>query len=138
MSTIIIEIPHQLPPTAWIADSDQEIINIADSEHGLTYERWTLAKAVDCWGEEDDIPKELAQALKEHGEAIEIGDSADIEYYSPKDAQSELEAAKEAIAHDLSSCQFLTVDEAKEFAISYCGHQDIKARIAVKKALEDV
>lgn len=138
MTTIIIEIPHQLPPTAWAANSDQDIISIADSEHGLVYERWTLAKVIDCWGEEDDIPEELAQLLKEHDEVIEIGDSSDIEYCTVKDAGTQIEAAKEAIVHDLSSCQFLTVDEAKEFADSYCGHQDIKARIAVKKALEDV
>ena len=138
MLTIIIEIPNQTSPTAWIANSDQDIISIADSAHGLVYELWTLEKSIDCWGEEDDFPEKLAKLLKEHDEVMEIGDSSGVEYYTLKNAVTHIEAAKEAIGHDLSYCQFLTVAEAAEFADSYCGHQDIKARIAVKKALEDV
>jgi len=137
MTTIIVEIPHQAPPTAWKSNSDQDIIRVADAEHGLVYNRWTLDKSIDCWGE-DDIPKELLSLLKEHKEAVEIGNSSYTEYYTVKDVGTHVEVAKEAIAHDLSSCLFLTVDEAKAFTESYCGHQDIKARAACEKVLEDV
>lgn len=137
MSTIIVEVPHQSSPIAWVADSDQEIINIAYSKHGLIYESLTLQKAIDCFGE-DDIPEKLSDLLKEHDKVIQVGHSSDSEFYSASDAETEIEAAKEAISHDLYTCRFLTVDEAKEFADSHSGHQGIKARIAVKKALEYV
>jgi len=137
IKTIIIEIPHQFPPTAWAASSEQQIISIADSRHGLVYERYTLQKALDCWGDDDHIPDELAELLKDHGEAVEIGDTSGTEYCAAEDAGTEIEAAKDAIAHDLSGCHFLTLEEAKEFAHSHRGHQSVEARIAVQNALED-
>ena len=104
MATIIVEIPHRLPPTVWVADSDQDIINVAHSNHGLVYQRWTTADAEiteDLEGLED-----LDEILKEYGEAIEVGNSSYTEYFSVNDAETEIEAAKEAIAHDFCSCRF--------------------------------
>ena len=49
----------------------------------------------------------------------------------PADADSEIDAAKEAIGHDLSQCYFLSISEAKEFK----GHAD--AEIALNKFIED-
>lgn len=137
MITIVVEIPHQLHPTVWVAHSDQDIISTAYAANGLVYEHWTLSKAIDCWGEEDDIPRDLAKLLKEHTNIIELGDLSGSDFYNERDAGTELEAAKEVISDDLFSCFFLTLDEAKEFANSYRGHQDIKARIEVKKVLRN-
>ena len=136
--TIVVQIPHQYPPIVWFADSDKDIIDIAYSKYGLIYERWSFAKAIDCWSEEE-IPERLAELLKDHDEVMEIGNLSDeIEYCIERDAETEMEAAKEAIAHDFSSCEFLTVDEAKEFADSYRGLKGVAARIAVKKVLADL
>lgn len=136
MTTIIVEIPNQPSPTAWVADTDQDIIDIAHSEHGLTYNHWTLAEAIDCWIEEDEIPEELAELLKENEKVIQVGTTEDSEFYSEGTAPTEIEAAKEAIAHNLHNCFFFTVDEAKEFA-DECRFNNsyIDARIEVKKAL---
>lgn len=138
MKTIIVEIPDQLPPNAWVADSDLDIIVRADVDHGLVHKKWTLDEAIDCYGDKDEIPEDLAQALAKHEEVIEIGDSADTEYYSIDEAESELESAKTAIAQDLPSCHFLTIDEAKTFVEEYDGRRSIETAIAVKKALENV
>ena len=46
---------------------------------------------------------------------------------------TELEAAKEAIGHDLSNCYFLTVAEAKEFALT--AHADVQ--IALNKFIAE-
>lgn len=136
MTTIIVEIPCEREPRVWEAVTDQDIIDIACSSHDYIYESWTYAKALDCWGEEDEIPKELTELLKENEKVIQVGTTEDSEFYSEGAAQTEIEAAKEAIAHDLNNCFFFTVDEAKEFADA-CMFNNfyVEARIAVKKYL---
>ncbi len=136
---IICEIPPSSSPTAWVADSEDDIISAAYEHRDMIYERWTLSQAIECWGEKEDLPQELAELFEQgHDVVIESGDHNDTFFDNPNDAWPEIEIAVELIKHDLNSCHFLTVDEAKEFILSYGGHQDIKARVEVKEVLDDL
>ena len=129
MSIIILEVPHQRKPSVWVARDEQHLIQMASEVHDFCYQEWTMEDAVDCFGEE--IPDEYSEVLKLHRKAIVVGWSGQTECYSPADADSEIDAAKEAIGHDLSQCYFLSISEAKEFK----GHAD--AEIALNKFIED-
>jgi hypothetical protein len=138
MSTIIVEIPCQREPSVWEAYGDQDIIDIACSRYDFVYESWTHAEALDCWIEEDEIPEELTELLKENEKVIQVGTYEDSEFYSEAAAPTEIDAAKERIAHDMRNCFFFTVEEAKEFAsAATLGNDEIDARIAVKKYLSN-
>ena len=112
----------------------------------MCYEKWTTKYAVDrfCKGEEDTyeallpgslLPDDLRPILQKHGVAMLAGRNGG-EWCSVADAPgTELEAAMEALLHDLASCHFLPYDEAHEWADSYAGHQQIEAREAVLKIL---
>jgi Golgi nucleoside diphosphatase len=98
---------------------------MASAVHDFCYEEWTMENAIDCFGGE--IPDNFNDVLKSDKKAVVVGWSGQTECYSLADADSEIDAAKEAIAHDLSRCHFLSVSEAKEFK----GHAD--AEIALNK-----
>ncbi len=134
MTTIILEVPHQTPATAWIAETESDIINIADVSHNMVYIKWNEESVTDCYG--DDLPDDLKEILDRDGVAVEFGDHNGSEFESVDVAPSEIEYAKELIAHDLHTCRFLSLDEAVNF--EYNGHQDVKAVSAVKKALARV
>ena len=127
---IIIEVPHQRNPMVWEAKDEQHIIQMASEVHDFFYEEWTTQTAADCF-DEDDIPRGLELILSEHGKAICTGYRQESEFYAPKDAPTEIDAAKEAIGHDLNSCHFLTIAEAKEFK----GHADVQ--IVLNKFIEE-
>ena len=143
MSFIIVEIPHQRPATAWVAWKEQDIIKAAYEVENMTYQEWTLDSAHDCFGERDDIPEELLEVLDSGGKALEFAysDGADAQWLKIEDAPSELEAAKEALFHDLSTGLVLSEEEARIFVSDdnniYSGHQHIKAQSAVRKILSD-
>ena len=130
MSIIIIEVPHQRSPRVWVAKDEQSIIQMAVKVENFAYEEWTMETAADCF-DKDDIPRDLELILSEHGKAICTGYCQESEFYAPKDAPTEIEAAKEAIGHDLNTCYFLTVTEAKEFK----GNADVE--IALNKFIEE-
>lgn len=121
---IIVEIPHKGRPTAWVAWNDQEIIN----QSGVHYREWALDDDLDF-----DVPETLLNILQAEGKAIEVmftyGDT--IEWYAPDEAPTELEAAEEALFHDLHSGYVLSVKEARGFD----GNMD--AKIAIEKLLEE-
>jgi len=129
MSIIIVEVPHQRSPSVWFAKNEQHIIQMASEVHDFGYENWNMERAVICFG--DEIPDNLTALLSKHGKAICTGYCQESEFYAPKDAPTEIEAAKEAIGHDLNTCYFLTVTEAKEFK----GHADVE--IALNKFIKD-
>jgi hypothetical protein len=122
MNTIVIEVPHQRSPSIWVAKDEQHIIQMASEVHDFCYEEWNIENAVDCFG--DEIPDEYNEILKNDKKVIVVGWSGQTECYSLKDADSEIDLAKEAIGHDLSNCYFLTVEEAKEFTLT--AHADVQ------------
>ena len=129
MSIIIIEVPHQRSPSIWVAKDEQHIIQMASEVHDFCYEEWNMENAVDCFG--DEIPDEYNEILKNDKKVIVVGWSGQTECYSLEDADSEIDAAKEAIGHDLGGCYFLSVEEAKAFK----GHADVE--IALNKYIAD-
>ena len=110
---IIVEVPHSRPVMVWRALDEADLIQKAYEVHDLCYQEWDMENAVDCFG--DEIPDEYNDILKKDKKLIVIGWSGQTECYPVADADSEIVAAKEAIGHDLSTCYFLTVDEAKDF-----------------------
>ena len=126
---IIVEVPHSGQVMVWRALDEADLIQKAFEAHDFCHEEWTMENAVDCFG--DEIPDEYNDILKKDKKVMVIGWSGQTECYSLKDADSEIDAAKEAIGHDLSNCHFLSVAEAKEFK----GHAD--AEIALNKYIED-
>jgi len=110
---IIVEVPHRRPVMVWRALDEADLIQKAYEVHDFCYQEWDMENAVDCFG--DEIPDEYNDILKKDKKLIVIGWSGQTECYPVADADSEIVAAKEAIGHDLSTCYFLTVDEAKDF-----------------------
>jgi len=129
MSIIIIEVPHQRSPMVWVARDEQHIIQIASEVHDFCYDEWTMKEAVDAF--DDEIPSDLKMILDRDGSAMRIGYSGDGQWLALDDICTELEAAKEAICHDLSNCHFLTATEAEEFK----GHADVQ--IVLNKFIEE-
>ena len=126
---IIVEVPHSGRVMIWRAIDEADLIQKASEAHDFCYQEWTMENAVDCFG--DEIPDEYNDILKKDKQVTVIGWSGQTECYSLKDADSEIVAAKEAIGHDLNTCYFLTVTEAKEFK----GHADVE--IALNKFIKD-
>ena len=131
MSTIIIEVPHQRSPSVWFAKDEQHIIQMARRVEDFFYEEWTMEKTVAVFG--DEIPAEYSDILTKDKTVMVISWSGQTECYRVEDADSEIDAAKEAIGHDLSNCYFLTVAEAKEFALT--AHADVQ--IALNKFISE-
>ena len=104
---------------------------MASEVHDFCYEEWNIENAVDCFG--DEIPDEYNEILKNDKKVIVVGWSGQTECYSLEDADSEIDLAKEAIGHDLSNCYFLTVAEAKKFALT--AHADVQ--IALNKFIAE-
>ena len=129
MSIIIVEVPHQRSPSVWVAKDEQHIIQMASEVHDFCYEEWDMENAIDCFG--DEIPEEYNDILKKDKKVMVIGWSGETQCYPVADADSEIVAAKEAIKHDLSTCYFLTIAEAKDFK----GYTDVE--IALNKFIEN-
>jgi len=126
---IVVEVPHSGRVMIWRALDEADLIQKASEAHDFCYQEWTMENAVDCFG--DEIPDEYNDILKKDKKVIVIGWSGQTECYPVADADSEIDAAKEAIGHDLSTCHFLTVDEAKDFK----SHADVE--IALNKYIAD-
>ena len=126
--TIVVEIPHQSKVTAWVAESDADIIKEAFTNRNWDYREWDRDSAISCWGDVEDFPQALQDALSK-SELV-------IEYGPQHSAPSEIEVAKQAISDDLSGCYFLTEEEARAFDIQ--GHGSVQAVFAVKKVIEEL
>ena len=129
MNTIVIEVPHQRSPSIWVAKDEQHIIQMASEVHDFYYDKWTMEDAINSF--DDEIPQDLKMLLDKNEVVMRIGYAGDGQWLTLDDICTELEAAKEAIGHDLSQCYFLSISEAKEFK----GHAD--AEIALNKFIED-
>tara|TARA_B100001142_G_C14271293_1_gene630986 strand:- start:58 stop:519 length:462 start_codon:yes stop_codon:yes gene_type:complete len=136
---LIVKIPHQFSVRTWVAYNDTHIINHAVNG-GFLYELWTKEKAIDVYGEEDEIPDDLLSELKENEKIIQVcfRDYHEGDFYTEYDAPTELEAAKDCISYDLQNCYFLTVPEAEKFINEYRGHKRFEVIEAVKHELKSI
>jgi hypothetical protein len=131
---IIVEVPHSGRVMVWRAINEADLIKKASEAHDFCYQELTMEDAVVCFG--DEIPDEYNDILKKDKKVIVVGWSGQTECYSLKDADTEIDAAKEAISHDLSNCFFLELNEAKDFVKSYSGHQCVELRKAFDDFIE--
>lgn len=136
MITIVVEIPHQSNVTAWVAESDADIIEEAFTNRHWDYREWDRDSAVSCWGDVEDFPQALQDALSKSELVIEHGPDDDLSFTPQQSAPSEIEVAKLAISDDLSGCYFLTEEEARAFDPQ--GHGSVQAVFAVQKVIEDL
>jgi hypothetical protein len=134
--TIVVEIPHQSKVTAWVAESDADIIKEAFTNRNWDYREWDRDSAISCWGDVEDFPQALQDALSKSELVIEYGHDDDPSFTPQHSAPSEIEVAKQAISDDLSGCYFLTEEEARAFDLQ--GHGSVQAVFAVKKVMEDL
>lgn len=83
----------------------------------------------------DEVPEELAQLLA-HGPAVEVSAGDDVRFVAEEDFDAEEEARK-YLAEDLHCLIVLdTLEEARDCARNYRGHEDIKVRAAAREIME--
>ena len=104
---------------------------MASEVHDFYYDKWTMEDAINSF--DDEIPQDLKMLLDKNEVVMRIGYAGDGQWLTLDDICTELEAAKEAIGHDLSNCYFLTVAEVKEFTLT--AHADVQ--IALNKFIAE-
>ena len=130
---IVLEIPHRLPATAWVAyDGDDSIIEMAhhrgDESGCCNYDSHLKEDLIDCYGE-DDIPDDAQKIINDDEIVYEING----EYFSKSDAITEIEWAMDVLGHDLSSFQVLENDDDLLWCLENLRHQRDKAEVALSK-----
>tara|TARA_Y100000593_G_C4186704_1_gene274748 strand:+ start:79 stop:723 length:645 start_codon:yes stop_codon:yes gene_type:complete len=90
----ILEIPHRLPPKAYQLENIDALIDLAAG----AWHTYDKQEFIDCWG--DEAPSEAMELLEKHDKIIELDSSGDTSYVA-ESLFDELEAAKEALFHDL-------------------------------------
>ena len=136
--SIVVEIPHRLPASAWIAWGDADLIAAACAiSDNARYTRWTQEELAECFGAEGaEIPPD-ALAVVETEEAVMeitgIGEDDKI-WRRVYDPPTEVDWATQVLASDLHALHLLrSGQEVRDFVEKYSGHQAmmaIKATIA--------
>jgi hypothetical protein len=150
MNTIVIEIPHQLPPkvTAW---EDGELLNYLRNKsrrcEGVCWRKVTREDLVSDFGDEEEL-------LKSHPEAIALFDSGETEiierfnnsvceYLKLGEDDGEFYWYAEHEFGDNHWYWMGTPEDAKELLLGngiqrLPRHQDIKTRSALENCLENL
>lgn len=139
MAIYVVEIPHQMPPIAWMAENEAELIaKVSADRAGVVYERTTVRELIDLYGEDDEEIAEIARRYSPdttlyHADYL-LGEG---EYTT--DEVSEYDAAVAAIEHDLHTAMiFASEAEAREALASdenWDIHQGLQAREALRGLL---
>lgn len=135
---VTIEIPHQMPPVAWVAQDEEDFINkVRATYDNFRYSVWDMASFRESFGtESDDEYAYILDIIKEHGACIEVNTGGETYELSPAEAPTEFEAAKEYNGHDLSGCCTSdNLDDLRDYARA--GHQSAAALAAIDQLAED-
>src|SRR5690606_2733881 len=136
----VIEIPHQMPPVAWTARSESELIRrVREADlQGIVYERITLRELVDTYGEDDEQVAELAR-LHDPETVLYRADYLIGEGEYTTEVVSEYDAAVAAIGHDLHSAMIFSSEAEARAALAtdenWEVHQGLQAREALRGLL---
>jgi hypothetical protein len=138
---IIVEIPHRFPPIAWIAFDEEQIINAAYETAGLIYEKLDKEDLIRCYGDWIEVPQEEKEIIEKYGEIYHIGWRNESRIYSPKEAETQIDTAIEALGHDLHQMVIMNVQEAKDFVSGksneyHISHNYFGAVREIRKKLE--
>ena len=131
---LIIEIPHEMPASAWIAfNGEDDIISLANDMDNYGWATMTMQNLVDCYGDED-VPAEARRIVALHGSTVEVN----AEFFTPDEAISEFDWACDAVFHDLNSHHVIHgPDEYAEFIESNTlTHQRGKALTELARCAE--
>ena len=141
MAIYVVEIPHQMPPVAWTARSESELIRRVKEADlpGIVYERTTVRELVDTYGDDDEQVAELARL---HGPetVLYVADYLIGEGEYTTEAVSEYDAAVAAIGHDLHSVMIFSSEAEARAALDADEnwetlHQGLQAREALRDLL---
>ena len=132
---IVLEIPHQMPPKAWVVrGGEEEIIMQAHvASDGFGYHILTEIQLIDCY-DVDEVPSDALKIARDEGEVYDING----EWFAKADAQSELDWATDVLFHDLSSGHILYNEYDLKFCVEHLTHQGIKALIALDHARDQI
>ena len=110
---IVIEKACSGKHTIW-SGTEEEIKDVARELNNFRYHAGKYNEIAEMYEEGDEL-EVLKKFAEFKGDIVEYSSNGDdIEYSLLEDAPSEFEIAKDAIANDLQSCEFLTLEEAKE------------------------
>jgi len=134
---VVLEIPHQLPPRAWVAfDGEDSVIEQARlmQSDNHRFDIFTLDELKSCYGE-DDIPAAALEIAERDGKVGELDNEG---FVRVADMPSEFEWAIDTLFHDLSSGSFYRSREELEDGLEYFpgSHQVARAKAALREADE--
>lgn len=140
MTIYVVEIPHQMPPVAWTARDESELIRrvMAADLSGVVYERTTVRELVDAYGEDDEQVAELARR-HDPETVLYRADYLIGEGEYTTEVVSEYDAAVAAIGHDLHNVMIFSSEAEARAALdadeNWEIHQGSKAREALRDLL---
>lgn len=140
MTIYVVEIPHQMPPVAWTAKDESELIAKvnADDRAGVVYERTTVRELIDQYGEDAEEISEITRRYSPDTTLYRADYLLGEGEYTTEEV-SEYDAAVAAIEHDLHTAMiFASEAEAREaLAIdkNWDLHQGLQAREALRGLL---
>jgi spore maturation protein CgeB len=135
---VVLEIPHQRDAFAWIAwGGEEQIINHAhqmeDDNH--RYNIYTLAHLEEFFDRED-LPDNAWEIAERDGRVGEVNNDG---FIPVNDMPSEFNWAVETLFADLSGgAVFRNHAEVLDDLEMRCGHQHIRAKIALECAAEEI
>ena len=139
MTIYVVEIPHQMPPVAWAAKDEAELIAKVNADNaGVVYERMTVRDLIDQYGEDDEQVADLARRYDPET-VLYRADYLIGEGEYTTEVVSEYDAAVAAIGHDLHTAMIFTGEAEARAALAadenWALHQGLQAREALRDLL---
>lgn len=141
MTIYVVEIPHQMPPFAWTARDESELIRrVMEADlPGIVYERTTVRELVDTYGDDDEQVAELAR-IHDPETVLYAADYLIGEGEYTTEAVSEYDAAVAALGHDLHTVLIFKSEAEARDALATdenweALHQGLQAREALRDLL---
>lgn len=140
MTIYVVEIPHQMPPVAWAAKDESELIARVNADNaGVVYERTTVRELIDQYGEDAE---EIAEITRRYSPDTTLyrADYLLTEGEYTTEEISEYDAAVAAIEHDLHTAMIFTSEAEARAALAADEnweqlHQGLRAREALRDLL---
>src|SRR5690606_12460568 len=140
MAFYVVEIPHQMPPVAWTARDESELIRrVMEADlPGIVYERTTVRELVDTYGEDAE---EIAEIVRRYSPdtTLYCADYLLTEGEYTTEEISEYDAAVAALGHDLHSVMIFSSEAEARTALAadenWELHQGLQAREALRGLL---
>jgi len=139
MTIYVVEIPHQMPPVAWTAKDESDLIAKvnADDRAGVVYERTTVRDLIDQYGEDDEQVADLARR-HDPETVLYRADYLIGEGEYTTEVVSEYDAAVAAIGHDLHTAMIFTSEAEARAALAADENWEVHQGLRAREALRDL